>query len=274
MDDKGYICGSCGKLFEYLAHFQEHISSSTACEKQKKKTILCDLCGSKFTSTKGLTNHKNNIHKIPRPSDKQKVFEQELEKMKARMTEIEKAKRKPGRPKKISSQVSTNNGNISTADTINNNTTNIGKQEINNQQIFIVQYGDEDISSLTDAEKKTILNSKYDAIKKCTEIMHCNPNHPELRNISITNLRSGTGLLYKNGKFRIRTKDGMLEDLIRDKANNVQEMLDEGGIIISKATRDKLTHLLELVNDNDEGQMKNLKQELEFLLYEENKSIH
>ena len=104
--------------------------------------------------------------------------------------------------------------------------------------------------------------------------MHCSPNHPELRNIAITNLRANTGLLYKNGKFRIRAKDGMMEDLIRDKANNVQELLDEGGIIISKATREKLEHLLELINDNDTEQMKTLKKEVEFLLYEENKRIN
>jgi hypothetical protein len=264
-----YICDKCKKEFANICSFQEHISSEKSCDIYINKKYKCDNCENCFTTQRSKKNHM--LTSCKNKLDANKLKEQ-LEEAKQTIKNLEhQIKRKPGRPKKININTLGNNNtiNTTTADTINN----IGKQEIN-QQFFIVEYGNEDISELTLDEKKSILHSKYDAIRKCAEIMHCNPNHPELRNIAITNLRSNTGLIFKNGKFRIRTKDGMLEDLIRDKANNVQDILDEGGIIISKATRDKLTHLLELVNDNDAEQMKNLKQELEFLLYEENKTIH
>ena len=276
--NEGYECEKCGKKFINIVHLQEHIKSDLACEKYMKKTIECEDCGKKFTLEKNKKSHQERScinSKIPKKKTIKQILIEQQEEIKNLKKTLEKTKRKPGRPKK-NMGTNINNSTIDTLNNTNNNIStqnNIGKQEIN-QNFFIVEYGNEDISELTLDEKKSILHSKYDAIRKCAEVMHCNPNHPELRNIAITNLRANTGLIFKNGKFRIRTKDGMLEDLIRDKANNVQDILDEGGIIISKATRDKLTHLLELVNENDTEQMKNLKQDLEFLLYEENKTIH
>ena len=275
-----YVCEKCGKQFLRVPDFQDHIASNNGCEIFLNKTIECNLCNSKFTSEKGLKNHKHNIHNVPRPMNANKKLELELELLKNRMAELEKIKRKPGRPKKQTnnSSIQGNNNNITniTADTVNNtnniNTTNIGNQQIN-QQIIMVDYGKEEISRLTLEEKKAILNAKYDAIRKCAELLHCNPNKPELRNILVTNLRSNMAQLYKNGKFRVKTKDSMLEDFVRDKASNVQEILDEDDIEISASIREKLEHLLSLVDEDDPNQMKMLKKELEILLYEENRYI-
>ena len=61
--------------------------------------------------------------------------------------------------------------------------------------------------------------------------------------------------------------------MIRDKASNIQDILDEDEITITKAIRERLTNLLDLINEDNDQQMQALKKELEYLLYEENKSI-
>jgi hypothetical protein len=261
-----YNCEICDKVFNKLSDLHDHISSDNGCEIYLRKNVSCSICNSKFTSSNGLRNHINNIHKKSKTND----LEQELQKLKNRVHQIENIKRKPGRPKKINNNISGSHNIVNNADKQEIN--NINKQEIN-QQIIIVDYGNEDISKLTKDEKKAIINSKYDAIRKCTEILHCNPKYPEFRNISISNLRSNIGHQFKNGKFRVKSKDGLLEDLIRDKASNVQEILDEEEIKVSKVIKEKLDHLLSLIDEFDNEQIKTLKKELEYLLYEENKNI-
>jgi hypothetical protein len=262
-----YECEKCRKKFNILSSFQDHILSNKGCEKQLKKQYSCENCEKNFTTDKAKKYHmivscKNKI-------DINKLQEEEIKKMKERIEILEKTKRKPGRPKKIQNNIMNNSNN-----------TNIGKQEntnigtINNQNITIIDYGNEDISMLTLEEKKAILNAKYDAIRKCAEIMHCNPNHPEMRNVLISNLRANIGQQYKKGKFRIKSKDELLEDVIRDKANNVQDILEEGLVSISKIAYEKICNLLELINEDDKKQMSELKIELEHLLYEENRDIN
>jgi len=264
-----YECEKCKKIFVQLSDFQKHMTSSNGCELYKKKKYECENCEKKFSTEKTKKYHQESsciVDKKKKETIKEILVRQQEEIDRLKEENI-KNKRKPGRPKKIiTTNINSNNNNN------NNNNTNIGT--INNQNITIIDYGSEDISMLTLEEKKAILNAKYDAIRKCAEIMHCNPNHPEMRNILISNLRANIGQQYKKGKFRIKSKDELLEDVIRDKANNVQDILEEGLVSISKIAYEKICNLLELINEDDKKQMSELKIELEHLLYEENRDIN
>ena len=259
-----YNCDHCDKEFNNVTHLQDHMFMGIGCSITEKKNIDCDDCGASFTTKKALAYHIKTQHQNETKKEIESL-KKTLEIVTNKLSALEK--RKPGRPSKIMTHI----GNNTNVDSIGVN--NISNQQINNQQIIMVEYGGEDISMLTLEEKQAIVNAKYDAIRKCAELLHCNPKKPELRNLSVTNLRSNIGHQYKRGKFRIKSKDGMLEDFARDKAQNVQDILDENKVVISKAARDKLEDLLHLVDKNNDEQMKTLKRELEVLLYEENKTI-
>jgi len=131
-NENGYKCDKCKKIFKNITHFQTHISSDTACEKNMNKNVKCEDCGNLFTTKKNMKQHQltSCINKKVenKPSIKEILAKQqdEIIKMKEKINELEaKTKKKPGRPKKIKTEISTN-----TTD----------NQKINHQ-IIMIKYG-------------------------------------------------------------------------------------------------------------------------------------
>ena len=88
----------------------------------------------------------------------------------------------------------------------NNNTTNI---QIN-------QFGKEDISYLDSEYFKKILNvdkNLENSLITLTKDIHLRLDHPENRNIKVTNLNNKYATIYSNGKWRGITKESLKEEL-------------------------------------------------------------
>ena len=274
MNTLGYECGICGKKYIDITGLQSHISSDIACDIYKKKTIECENCGKKFTSNKGKKQHleksclhgKKNIKTV-----KEILIEQqeEINKLKE-IIEKKQIKRKPGRPKKVI-ETNTNNINNNNTNILGNNNTNIGKQEINNK--VIINFGHEDIGTLTMKEKEKILNKAWLSIVELIKVLHCNEKRPESRNISITNLRSNDIYVYENGKFRTKNKDETINDLIQVRAGDIQELMEDYEGELKEKTKKAIINLLELINEKDEYQIKRTNEDVVRLIYDENSKI-
>ena len=96
-----------------------------------------------------------------------------------------------------------------------NNVHNIQNiQNINNFQL--IGFGKEDITeTLTNQDKKLIMNAKYRCLDKLVELVHCG-NYDQFKNIIITNMKDNYMYKYddKVGNFILSTKADVLNSLI------------------------------------------------------------
>jgi hypothetical protein len=96
-----------------------------------------------------------------------------------------------------------------------NNTVNNNQQIINNN-FQIVGLGKEDIiETLTNKQKKLIMDSKYSSLEKIIEIVHCG-SYNQFKNIIITNMKDNYMYKYDEqvGHFVLSTKLDVVNSLI------------------------------------------------------------
>jgi hypothetical protein len=94
------------------------------------------------------------------------------------------------------------------------NTINNNQQIINNFQL--VGFGKEEVlETLTNNDKRVIMNAKYNSLEKLIEIVHCG-KYNQFKNIIITNMKDNYIYKYndKIGHFILSTKIEILNSLI------------------------------------------------------------
>ena len=122
----------------------------------------------------------------------------------------------------ITNNNTTNNNNIN-----NNNSNNITN---NNITIKINNFGDEDLSHLTQKDITNMIKSGFGCVFDYIDKVHLNPSKPENHNIMLTNLRSGLIKIFQNYKWNIAKSNDILtciidkcHDLTLDKYNNLKD---------------------------------------------------
>jgi hypothetical protein len=254
-----YTCETCKAEFNFIAHFQDHIASPTACEKFLDKLYDCDHCDKKYTSEKAKKYHmKTSCKKNPLLHEIEKI-KKELEESKK---EIEESKNKI---KQLETQNKNNITNNIGNNSNNTNNTNIQNNTIN--QNITIDFGNEDISLLEFKEKMSIIKKCYDSIVECIRLTHCNDRLPEQKNIKLSNLRSKFAKKMNDGKFETISMDELLEDTIFNRADDVKTILEEYKKKIPENTIIKIEDLLFKVETRDKLQIKKEKEKAKLLLY-------
>ena len=127
----------------------------------------------------------------------------------------------------------TNNNNNNNTNINNNiNNTNINNTNINNNNIIIKinNFGDEDLSHLTQKDITDMIKSGFGCVFDYIDKVHLNPNKPENHNIMLTNLRSGLIKIFQNYKWDVAKCNDILTtiidkcyDLTSDKYNDLKD---------------------------------------------------
>jgi uncharacterized C2H2 Zn-finger protein len=192
-------CKYCNKLFKHKQNKYEH---------QK------NVCEPKDIKNKELLKLKDEAN--------QKKEELELQlKLKEKEESILKLKLKLEKSNKIDN-VTLNQlnkklrerNNLIKNSTVNSHNTNIQNNIVNNFQL--VGFGKEEVfETLTNREKKMIMNANYGSLEKLIEIVHCG-RYNQFKNIILTNLKDN--YIYKydanKGVFVLSTKVEVLNALI------------------------------------------------------------
>ena len=117
----------------------------------------------------------------------------------------------------------------------NNNNTNINNNIINNNNntniiIKINNFGDEDLSHLTQKDITDMIKKGFGCVFDYIDKVHLNPNKPENHNIMLTNLRSGLIKIFQNYKWDVAKCNDILTtiidkcyDLTSDKYNDLKD---------------------------------------------------
>jgi hypothetical protein len=175
-----------------------------------ENSLNCQYCGKSFNTIPNKRRHelhrcKNNVDTYKRLYDKEiKQSKREKEKL---YDYIDKLLDKHAEP--------TTTINIDKQLTLDNSK--------NQTNIMLNNYGQEDISHISDNMKMNLIKLPYDSVQKMIEHVHFNKTKPENRNIEITNKKERTIKIYKNNKWNYRDRSEIIDDLIHMNYDRLDE---------------------------------------------------
>lgn len=206
-------CNHCKKCFFNSSALYEHFK---ICDEYKeefnkysKGTHICSHCNrSKWRHEKTCKQKKEN-DKIILIEERNKILQEQLDKRDEQINELLKL---------LEKQIKNNS-----KPNLNKGVINNAKQQINNNNVTINNFGSENIDYITAKVFYKLLNTPYNAIPKLIELKHFNPKHPENHNVKITNIHDKYAKIYKDKKWIIQHKTDVLETMIDNGFADLEE---------------------------------------------------
>ena len=212
----------------------------------KISTRECKYCNKSFTRKSGLIKHLN-ICVVKK--EKELLINNQNEEMTKMKKEIEDLK---------NFKIQTQN-NITTNNNINNS-----------KNIYINNYGDENLKHLCTKDFASLLNGIYSAVPKLIEKIHFDPEHPENQNIKYTNQKSPYMKIIKDNKWQFVSKKEELLDLIDNKCYMLKEkyykILEKKKYNITENQRNKIEEFMEKYHEEDKKMTLDLIERTELML--------
>jgi hypothetical protein len=190
----------------------------------------------------------------------------EMTKMKEQISNQNKEMKKMKKTIDMQKNIIHNSNNNNSNNNSNNNNT-FDKCNITQN---IIAFGKEDLSFISDAMYKKILNKGYAAPKALTEHIHFNKNKPEYQNVYMSSKKNKKYVTVNNGeKWIERFKKDVVEELkivaseiIKSKAN----MLDPKNEIDNKI-KTKISRFIESYDNEDEEKLNKYDDDIDLMLY-------
>ena len=215
----------------------------------------CDFCEKTFTMH--LNKRRHEIHRCrDNPDFVDKIINAKNSKIKNLQKDkesLEKDKEKLEKDKKeLYKQVSKLLDKVG-------DTTNI------QTNLILNNYGNEDLSHITDKLKTKLLNMPYDAIPKMIEAIHFNNDKPENKNIMLPNKKENLVKIFQGDKWVYKNKDDTITELVDRKYNILDDHYEE---IYSEDANIKttFTKFRKFYDEGDAEMIESLKKECEIVL--------
>jgi len=248
-----YKCEYCEKEFDTNQHLKNHLNKKYKCS--EKTDYKCDQCNKYFKNKNYLRKHSLKCYNITKNDEFIDEYKDGLntdDKIKNTISLIVNSEESIDNKIKflsiykfnmieenlrlllgstmsnenkvyiIYSAINNNSNNTNTNSYISNNTQSNSHNNTNSNNtinnIQINQYGKENIDYLDDKYFEKILKKKTNfetSLIDLTKDIHLRLDHPENRNIKVTNLNNKYATIYDNGKWRGITKDSLKESLYK-----------------------------------------------------------
>ena len=239
-------CERCGNNFKTICNLRKHFKRKNTCEpilndisieklkekyKVKKGCYKCENCGKEYKTKDGKYKHKkkclvnpiiieknendklkNELASVKKEKNKEVIRRKELEKQVEQLI-LEKTQLQEAHAKVI------NNDHSNT-----NNITTIGRD----QNIIIVNnFGEENIEYLLKDENfvKKCIESPINSIHQYLDNVHFNNEHPENKNIKMTNLLGPYMDYIKEGKWNKIEKNILIPKIINKSIDTVDNIM-------------------------------------------------
>jgi hypothetical protein len=175
---------------------------------------LCEYCEKAFTNFSNKRRHE--LHRCKYNNTKSDIVINQEKQIKMLEKEMNKQRKEMEKQRKdLMKQIE-----VLLTKVGNNNTTITNNIQLNN-------YGNEDLSHITNNQKTQMLKMPYGMIPKMIESVHFDDNKPENRNIMIVNKKDKYIKIVENGKWVYKDKKETIEDLIDGKYYILDEHYNE-----------------------------------------------
>ena len=101
--------------------------------------------------------------------------------------------------------------------------------EQQNNQINLNNFGQEDVSHITDKFMQKLLSIPYAGVQKLIEKVHFNKKKPENKNIALTNKKEKMIKIYKNNKWKYKNRKEILDEIINTNYTRIDDFYYEKG---------------------------------------------
>jgi hypothetical protein len=267
-------CDRCGYNFTTIANLRKHLNKKNTCEpilkdisieelrekyKVKKGIYKCENCGKEYKTSSGKCKHKKKCLTNPAIIEKNKIdkLENELDNIKEDKEKLQKQVEELLLEKtQIQEQLKSNHIGV-----INNDNS---QNTVNNINIVINNFGEENIEYLLKDENfiKKCIESPINSIHKYLDTVHFNKEHPENRNIKMTNLLGPYMDYIKEGKWNKIEKNILIPKIIDKSIDVVDEMAYSDINPDSDSDEDKKLNAWEKYSDIKYGDNKKLKDKI------------
>jgi len=235
-----FICNLCNKEFTKFSNYKQHKNRKYPCVKEKNPIHNCEHCHKTLSSKASLQRHLD-ICKIKPISPfhcefcdkyytRKDTLKRHFEICKKKMNSISQPQSQtPQTIQQAIQQQTTNqtmnnniqNGNTNnihngSGDNINNTNIHNGDNNIQNIQIIVNKFGNENTDYITEEQFRRCFEVPFYAIPRMIELIHYHPLHPENHNVrmTMTNKKYGLTNIWDGKSWNTKDKKMTLENLI------------------------------------------------------------
>ena len=143
---------------------------------------------------------------------------------------------------------------------ITNNTNNQTNVQLNN-------FGNEDLSVLTDNVKHNLIKGPYTMMPKLMELIYFNDKFPKNQTLKLVNRKQNILKVYEQGKWKYVDKDETINNLLDDKNYKVDSYYEDNSDRFSEFVASTYDKFRELFNSKDKDLWDSIKRDVDFLLW-------
>ncbi len=251
---------------------------TTPLNSESEDNYKCNYCQKTFTRSDNLNRHLKNICKVKKQHDAEKeiMFQKLVQQMDNQNKKMNEQNKKMDliieENKELKCKLSTNesptltNNTDNTANTANTiNTTIDNSQNIQNNNIKLVAFGEEDLSYITTGICKRILNKGFRSVPVLIKYNHFHENKPEFHNVYISNMQNSHAAIYNGIQWKLISKTEAVERLIHDGKYYLIEKFEELFEELDPVTIKKFNRF---INQSEDDEVLNgLKRDIRYMLY-------
>ena len=143
----------------------------------------------------------------------------------------------------------------------------VGNTTINNtQNIQLNNYGNENLSHITESLKSQLIKTPYGMIPKLIEHVHFNEKHPENKNIALTNKSDNKIKIFTGNKWIYKNKTEIVNDLVDGKYFILDTHYDSVCNTLDKKNKHNYYKFREYYDENNNKVLSELNKECELVL--------
>ena len=144
----------------------------------------------------------------------------------------------------------------------------VGDTNIQQNNIILNSYGNEDLSHITHSLKNELLKIPYGAIPKMIEAIHFNDEKPENKNIMLPNKKENLVKIFQGDKWVYKNKSETISDLVDSKYTIIDEHYDEEekSASVNPTIQTSYKKFRKFYEESDAEMVEKLKQECELVL--------
>ena len=143
----------------------------------------------------------------------------------------------------------------------------VGNTTINNtQNIQLNNYGNENLSHITESLKSQLIKTPYGMIPKLIEHVHFNEKHPENKNIALTNKSDNKIKIFTGNKWIYKNKSEIVNDLVDGKYFILDTHYDSVCNTLDKKNKHNYYKFREYYDENNNKVLSELNKECELVL--------
>ena len=140
--------------------------------------------------------------------------------------------------------------------------TKVGNVTNIQNNVYINSHGNENLSYITSNYLSNLLKIPYGAVPKLLKNIHFHPEHPENRNIKITNKKLPYISVYKDDHWELKDKNEIIENLV-DKSFNILDMqYEKDKNILNESQLERYKIFQNKFEEKDRKLKKQLKREV------------